>query len=566
MNDGHGSPPVAFQESLMKGNRPRMKTRTTLRLTASLGAGLLLAACAAIEIPSNPQMPKLRANAEAARAEQATTSATTSRAVPGGVPVVNLDVPTSGALNLTVPGVIAMALARNRELAVDKISPMIQETYIATQRAAFDPTFSADMKWSRTHADTTSSIESTGSVGLSEFLPTGTTVGVTLTGDQTRTSGSGGTKSASSVLGLSITQSLLKGGGIDVNLVSLNQAKNTALKSQYELRGYVATIISNVEQAYWTCLLDEKTVKIYEDALAVAQRQLNETLERIKYGKLAETERYSAESEVASRKETLINGRSDYDKAKLALLRLVSPPGGSLRNRSIRLMSDPILPNRPNDAPEKHVKLALRMRPDLNQARLQWMNDDLDVVTTKNGLLPKLDLFVNLGKTGYANTISNATNGLDDSNANNASVELKLTYALGNRAARAAQRRSELTREQQAKSVGNMEELAEQDVRDDIIEVQRLHEQIAATAVARKLTEETLRAEQEKYRVGRATLLDVAVAERDLLNAQINEAQAHTGYLNDIVTLYADDGSLLTRRGVACPGDQPVKLKPAWDK
>ncbi len=49
------------------------------------------------------------------------------------------------------------------------------------------------------------------------------------------------------------------------------------------------------------------------------------------------------------------------------------------------------------------------MRPDLNQARLLIRRGELDVVRTRNGLLPRLDAFITYGKTGYARTFSDAT-------------------------------------------------------------------------------------------------------------------------------------------------------------
>ncbi len=71
----------------------------------------------------------------------------------------------------------------------------------------------------------------------------------------------------------------------------------------------------------------------------------------------------------------------------------------------------PSLPTSPSitlDEVEPHVALALRMRPDLNQARLLWQRDDLEIVKTRNGLLPRLDLFVTLGRTGFAESFGNS--------------------------------------------------------------------------------------------------------------------------------------------------------------
>lgn len=50
---------------------------------------------------------------------------------------------------------------------------------------------------------------------------------------------------------------------------------------------------------------------------------------------------------------------------------------------------------------------------------------------------------------------------------------------------------------------------------------------------------------------------------RDLLASQISEVQAVAAYLKAVVELYRLDGSLLQRRGITAPGENPVRLAPA---
>ncbi|MBI5093793.1 MAG: TolC family protein [Candidatus Hydrogenedentes bacterium] len=203
------------------------------------------------------------------------------------------------------------------------------------------------------------------------------------------------------------------------------------------------------------------------------------------------------------------------------------------------------------------------MRPDLNQARLLIKRDDLEVVKTKNGLLPQLDLFLTLAKdinnTSYAQSFLVSTEDRKDSRYTT-QTGATFSYPIGNRAARARDRRAKLTRERDFRALANMAQLVEQDVRGGYVEVGRAHEQIAATSATRRLQDETLQVETEKFRVGKSTVLLVAQAQRDLLTAQINEVQAKTAYLKAIVNLYRLEGSLLERRGVRCPGSEPVEL------
>jgi outer membrane protein TolC len=217
-----------------------------------------------------------------------------------------------------------------------------------------------------------------------------------------------------------------------------------------------------------------------------------------------------------------------------------------------------VLPEKALDNVEDHVKLALRARPDINQARLQYQRDELEVVRTRDGVLPKLDGFVAFGKSGYGGSFTGTVKDLPD-DAFDMTLGVKGHWPWEHRAEHALERRALLTREQASEAVENLLEQAQLDVRTGYIEVERLREQVVATAATRTLREETLRGETEKFRVGRSTNLLVSQAQRDLLAAQVAEVQAAVNVLKAVVELYRRDGSLLTRLGIDAPGATPVE-------
>jgi outer membrane protein TolC len=199
------------------------------------------------------------------------------------------------------------------------------------------------------------------------------------------------------------------------------------------------------------------------------------------------------------------------------------------------------------------------MRPDLNQTRLQIQRGDLEVVRTKNGLLPKLDMFIALGKTGYADTFNKAFNNIRG-DSYDVTWGLVFEEAPINRSARALYSRAVVSRQQLYKALENLTQIVQVDVRSAYIEVTRAREQITATAATRNFQEEKLRAETEKFRVGKSTSLLVGQAQRDFVASQIAETQAVANYLQALVTLYRLEGSLLQRRGVLAPGATPVTV------
>ena len=475
--------------------------------------------------------------------------------------------PLEGPIQVTVEEAILLALENNRSLRVERFNPSIRHTFEDEERAVFDPILTGGLSGSRERSELRSGttgeitemrISSTAAeLGISQFFPTGTEVGIDLSTDRTwsnRYSDRHATRA-----GLTVTQALLRGIGLNTNLASLRQARLDTLSSQYELRGFAESLIALTEQTYWDYALAQQQIEIVAVSLELAEQQLRETQERIKIGRLAEIELAAVKAEIALRRVALIDARNFLATTRLRLLRLLNPPGKDLWDQEIILRDRPIVPDVILDEVESHVEVALLWRPDLNQARLGVKRGDLEIVKTKNGLLPVMDLFITLGKTGYAGSFGSSVSDLDG-DSYDMSGELILAYPLFNRDAKARHQRAMLSRSQAMEAVDNLAQLIEVDVRTAYIEVGRAEEQVVATAAARKLQEEKLRAETEKFRVGKSTAFLVAAAQRDLLTTQISEIQAVVDYLKAVVELYRLDGSLLERLHISAPGRKSVDL------
>ena len=202
------------------------------------------------------------------------------------------------------------------------------------------------------------------------------------------------------------------------------------------------------------------------------------------------------------------------------------------------------------------------MRPDLNQAQLLIQRGDLEIVKTKNGLLPRMDLFIGLGKTGYADSFGRSVGDIGG-DGYDLSAGITLEFPFANREAQARHQRSLLARRQVAESLRNVEDLVREDVESAYIEVQRTRQQVDATAATRRFQEEKVRAETAKFHVGRTTALLVAQVQRDLVASQVAEVAAVTNCLEAQTSLFRLEGSLLVRRGITAPGQEPPKPE-AW--
>ncbi len=471
-------------------------------------------------------------------------------------------------LSIDVERAILLALANNKSLVVQRMAPEITQTFEQEERSAFDPVFSGQGAQRRVVADRLSragsGIESSvtdtasGTIALDKLFSTGTNVGLDVSTHYTDSSLYSDTFVANR-LGVSVMQALLRGRDVRVNLARIHQAGIDTQISEYELRGFTEALVAQVETSFYDYALAQRQIGIYTDSLDLAWQQMSEAQERIHIGTLAETELAAAQAEVALRRENLITAQSNLARERLNLLRLLNPSDPIDWDMEIQLQYRPTVEDTPLDPVEHHVEVALRMRPDLNQARLLIRRGELELVRTRNGLLPRLDAFIHYGKSGYARTFSSA---IDELSGESYDVEAGLLFELpaGNRAARARHTRAVVSRQQSIKALENLIQLAQVDVRSAYVVVTSTREQIAATAATREFQEETLRVETEKFRVGKSTSLLVAGAQRDLVASQIAETRAIANYFKALVTLYRLQGSLLHRRGLSAPGSEPVIL------
>ena len=473
-----------------------------------------------------------------------------------------------GPMRITIQEALLLSLENNRSLVVERLNPSIVKTFEDEERAVFDPVTGAAVSAGRDKAqrltgsgtDTESFTRDTvdGFINLEQFFPTGTTVAVE--GSSTGTDVSyNRERFYMTRFGMTITQAILRGYGSEVNLAALRQAALDTRLSEYELRGFTESLVAQLERTYWDYALARRQIEIFEESLNLVRQQLSETKELIAVGRLAEAELPAVQAEVAGQEQGLINARSNFESARLRLLRLLNPPGTGLWKREIFLIHQPTLPEIILEDIELYVAVAMRMRPVLNEARLGVLRDDLELVKTKNGLLPIMDLFITLGKSGYADSFGASFSDLNE-DSYDALAGVRFEYPLRNREAKALHQRALLSREQAQNALDNLSQLVEVDVRTAYIEVNRAKQQIDASAATRKFNEEKLRIETEKLRVGKSTSFLVAQAQRDLLVSRITEVQTIANYLQALVDLYQADGSLLERRGISAPGREPVKL------
>ncbi len=453
---------------------------------------------------------------------------------------------------------IYSALEGNPIITIVWLDHKKAKDFAKEQRALYDPILSASVNKSESKSQRflgsrpqpfeLTTVRTQYQAQLSQRLPTGTTVDIASSFSSTESSIY--IDQYVGTMSVTFSQSLLKGAGLGANLASLRRARFDIEISKEEMRAMAEQMVANVETAYWNLYLADREIDIQRESLALAQKQLQESLERVAVGKLPDFELAAVHAEVSSREEALITAQSRYHQARLQFLYLLNPKHENSWNIMPLLLDHPVIPPDSLGDVELHEALGLKYRPDLRQAELNLKKGKLEIARTRNGLLPRLDFFITLGRTSYAQTFKE---GLPDYNSPFYDITGGINFELPvlNRKESAQAGQARWSFEQMQLSYQNMQRMVQWDVRTAYIEVMRTRKLIETTQATLALQEKKLAAELEKFRVGRSTNYLVLQAQRDFTASQLQAARTIVSYLEALIKLYQSEGTLLQRRGIA---------------
>ena len=249
----------------------------------------------------------------------------------------------------------------------------------------FTPDLSGSLPWGMTY-DFNGTIQNTRNLNF--------TVNTNLLATSTNYQASSGSAS------LTLTQPLLKNFWIDNSRLTIKLAKNQLKSDEQGLRLQLITSITAVENAYYELIYAQENVEVQQEALVLAQTQLDQDRQRVQIGTLAQLDVQQDEAQVATSRANLIAAQytlaTDQNTLKNLLTDQYSKwhetdiqPTATLTNAPLQLF----------DLQDSWGK-GLTGRPDLLQSRLAVEAQGIQLKFDNNQLYPELDLTGSYGYNG----------------------------------------------------------------------------------------------------------------------------------------------------------------------
>src|SRR5271170_7285977 len=305
-------------------------------------------------------------------------------------------------------------------------------------------------------------------------------------------------------LNLQVTQPVYTGGR---TLAQTRQAVNTVQSTRAQTLAVETSVFQSVAQAYLDVVRDQALVEVQRNNVEVLRKQLEATQDRFRVGEVTRTDVAQAESSLAQAVGTLVSQEGTLEISRAEYVRAVGHPPGRLwlpRDR-------PTLPATREEA------LSLAAHNNFNVISAQFAElaarDNIDVV--RGQLLPQVSVIGTLARNfdqsvTFKGTLTNA-----------AQVTAQMTMPLYEGGAIYSQtRQAQQTVGQRRSQVDDARRAAVQTASQFWSTLQAARASISSFAAAVRAAQIALEGTQQEALVGTRTVLDVLIANQQLLTTQ----------------------------------------------
>ncbi len=354
-------------------------------------------------------------------------------------------------------------------------------------------------------------------------------------------------------LDITVNQPLLQGFSLGVNKRDIEVARNNMKVSDLQVRLQVATTVAAVLNLYWDLVSFNDAVRIKQKALATAGQLYEGNQKQKAIGAMAGIEVTRAAAGVSAAKEDLLIAQTNLAQQEIVLKNALS------RNAMENTWLDDVhiipldhiaVPKTEEIRPVQDlIGEALAHRVEIQQSRINLASRQIMVRGDKNGLLPSLSAFAeftNNGLAGPPNPMYNNCCGAPDAyfvggagtvmsqlfqrNFPNYSAGFSLNIPFRNRTAQADYVTDQLQFRQNQLQLQRAVNQVRVDVKTAVIGLEQARARYQTAVDTRVLAEQSLDAEQKRFRAGVGTVALVIQAQRDVATDEDAEVEAMANY------------------------------------
>ena len=300
--------------------------------------------------------------------------------------------------------------------------------------------------------------------------------------------------------------------------------------------------------AYWELAFAALTLQTRHAALAEAREQQDTVKALVREGVRPQGDMRVVEHAILVREESVLAAELLLEERALQLRKIV---GLEIGPNAVALWPAEMPPiDEPDPDLDRMMSLGLAQNPSLRILAVEDDSASLDVKVARNGLRPRLDVFVSAGAVGQGRNFDESLRALDQKNAFDVTAGATLSIEIGRNTARgeyaSAQHRQAIKRIE-------IEDLQREVAADIVMAVHRMrtaHKRVEVTSLAIELARTNLRAERALHKVGRSDSFKVFERQDEVDEARLSRVRAFVEYHQAAVELRSLTGEILSAHGL----------------
>jgi outer membrane protein TolC len=481
---------------------------------------------------------------------------------------------TKESIELTLAHVRAMALENNLDLKIAEIDPKIAATQVSEEEAKFDDLIFAKAKYGSKNTPSqnmdvvkfTPSNESgllknevdklTAIPQLTQILemeagmviPLRTGAKVTLSSpfDEKKQFKGVASTQYQNALRFSVSQPLLRDGGIDTNVAGIRIAKYEQQIIDMKTRLQSIRVLASVERAYWSIYMAWGELDVRRQQYENASDNLAMVKKRVNNGLTAAVEINRAEIGVAERRESLITANTTLKIRQRQLKLLLNDTNLSVDSQTLIIpKTTPTLVHFEFNRNEL-IQKALGGRLELLELELKLAADLTKIDYLENQTLPLFMLDYSYGGLGRdTQSLDNAFAQTVDGRYSDWSVGMRVEIPLSNELRKSKLERAVQERLQRLSTQQLRELTVKREIYDALDTTEQNWQRILAARQNVILAGLNYDAELKQFREGLRTMTEVLETLTRLGDAQLRETRAISDYQVSLVDLAFATGTLL---------------------
>jgi HAE1 family hydrophobic/amphiphilic exporter-1 len=487
---------------------------------------------------------------------------------------------------LTLRDAIASALAKNREIVIEREGVVQSREGVSRAEAAFDPVIRGDTRIRDFRLPAVSLLSGapagelapdnlavSSSASYTQLFSSGLSLSATTAVSRESTNNFFVLVSPAwfTTLGVEARMPLLQGRTIDPARRALQVSRANVNRSDAALRRAVSDTVAAVEQAYWTVVAARRDTTIRESTMQLAERQREDARVRVEAQVMAESDLAQFTAEIERRRGDLYASRETALRAELMLKGLILESAASPQwSTTLQLEDEPPPPLLPVDLAAALADA--ESRPELADIEARQALQAIDLAAALDRLKPQLDLVGGYTARGLSGALSDdvrpfpgvpidfpetldgalwkSLENLARNRYPDFTAGVTLTIPIGQKAAHADVATAESAGRQIAAARERVRIQIAMEVRNAAAAVETAWQRIEAARASKAAAEVQLKAEEDRLAAGATTPFFVLTRQNELTAAEVAGTAAEAAYRRALTELARARGTLLRERAV----------------